>query len=89
MPGGDAAADDAPAVALGILAIGLLSDPEGEVCRRYGVLQEKETDGVRKECLVRSTFVIDTKGVIRHAAYGVNPKHHAAEIYDVVRKLKS
>jgi len=71
------------------LAIGLLSDPEGEVCRRYGVLQEKETDGVRKECLVRSTFVIDKKGVIRHAAYGVNPKHHAAEIYDVVRKLKS
>jgi thioredoxin-dependent peroxiredoxin len=71
------------------LAIGLLSDPEGEVCRRYGVLQEKETDGVRKECLVRSTFVIDKKGVIRHAAYNVNPKHHAAEIYDVVRKLKS
>ena len=71
------------------LAIGLLSDPEGEVCRRYGVLQEKETDGVRKECLVRSTFVIDKKGVIRHAAYGVNPKRHAAEIFDVVRKLKS
>ena len=71
------------------LAIGLLSDPEGEVCRRYGVLQERETDGVRKECLVRSTFVIDKKGVIRHAAYGVNPKRHAAEIYDVVRKLKS
>lgn len=71
------------------LSIGLLSDPEGEVCRRYGVLQEKETDGVRRECLVRSTFVIDKKGVIRHAAYGVSPKHHAAEIYDVVRKLKS
>ena len=71
------------------LSIGLLSDPEGEVCRRYGVLQEKEMDGVRRECLVRSTFVIDMKGVIRHAAYGVNPKHHAAEIYDVVRKLKS
>jgi len=71
------------------LAIGLLSDPEGEVCRRYGVLQEKETDGVRRESLVRSTFVIDKKGVIRHAAYGVNPRHHAAEIYDVVRRLKS
>ena len=71
------------------LSIPLLSDPEGEVCRRYGVLQEKETDGVRKECLVRSTFVIDKKGVIRHVAYGVNPRHHAAEIYDLVRKLKS
>ncbi len=71
------------------LSIGLLSDPEGDVCRSYGVLQEKETDGVRRECLVRSTFVLDKKGVIRHAAYGVSAKHHAAEIYDVVRKLKS
>jgi len=71
------------------LSIGLLSDPDGEVCRRYGVLQEKEMDGVRRECLVRSTFVIDKKGVIRHAEYGVKPRHHAQEIYDVVRKLKS
>ena len=71
------------------LSIGLLSDPDGEVCRRYGVLQEKEMDGVRRECLVRSTFVIDKKGVIRHAAYGVSPRHHAQAIYDVVRKLKS
>ena len=72
------------------VTIGLLSDPEGEVCRKYGVLQEKQSeDGARRECLVRSTFVIDKKGVIRHAAYGVNPKHHAAQIYDVVRKLKS
>jgi peroxiredoxin Q/BCP len=70
------------------LSIGLLSDADGEVCRRYGVLQEKELDGVRRECVVRSTFVIDKKGVIRHAAYGVNPRHHAAEIFDVVRRLK-
>jgi peroxiredoxin Q/BCP len=67
----------------------LLADPEGEVCRLYDVLQQKEHDGVRRECLVRSTFVIDKKGVIRHVAYGVNPKHHAAEIFDVVRKLKN
>jgi len=71
------------------LSIRLLSDPEGEVCRRYGVLQEKELDGVRRLCLVRSTFVIDKKGVIRHADYGVNAKHHALQIFNVVRKLKS
>ena len=71
------------------LSVRLLSDPDGEVCRRYGVLQKKEMDGVLRECLVRSTFVIDKKGVIRHAAYGVNPHHHAQQIYDVVRKLKS
>jgi peroxiredoxin Q/BCP len=71
------------------LSISLLSDPEGDVCRLYGVLQDKEADGVRRQCLVRSTFVIDKKGVIRHVAYGVNPRHHVAEIFDVVRKLKA
>jgi peroxiredoxin Q/BCP len=71
------------------LTIGLLSDPEGEVCRQYGVLQEKETEGVRRECLVRSTFVIDKKGVIRHASYGVNPRGHAAEVFDVVKRLRA
>ena len=70
------------------LTIGLLSDPEGDVCRQYGVLQEKETEGVRRECLVRSTFIIDKNGVIRHVAYGINPRGHAAEVYDVIRRLK-
>ena len=71
------------------LSIGLLSDPEGEVCRQYGVIQEKETDGVRRECLVRSTFVIDKQGVIRHAAYGVSPRGHVAAVYGVLRRLKT
>jgi len=70
------------------VSIGLLSDTEGEVCRDYGVLQEREADGVRRETLVRSTFVIDKKGVLRHVAYGVHPRGHAAEVYDVVRRLK-
>jgi peroxiredoxin Q/BCP len=69
------------------VTIALLSDPEGEVCRQYGVIQEKETEGVRRECLVRSTFVIDKKGVIRHAAYGVSPRGLAAEVFDLVKTL--
>ena len=28
-------------------------------------------------------------GVLRHVHYGVNPRGHATEIYDVVRRLKS
>ncbi len=71
------------------LSVNLLSDVEGEVCRKYGVMQEKEVDGVKREGVVRSTFVIDKKGVIRHAEYGVTPRGHAAEIYDVVRKLRA
>jgi peroxiredoxin Q/BCP len=72
------------------VTIGLLSDTEGEVCRKYGVIQDKESeDGSRRECLVRSTFVIDKKGVIRHAEYGVNPRGHAAEVFDLVKRLRS
>jgi len=71
------------------VTIGLLSDPEGEVCRKYGVIQEKESEGVRRECLVRSTFLIDKKGVIRHAAYDVKPRGHAAEVFDLVRRLRT
>jgi len=72
------------------VTIGLLSDTEGDVCRKYGVIQNKQSeDGSRRECLVRSTFVIDKKGVIRHAEYGVNPRGHAAEVFDLVRRLRS
>ena len=71
------------------VTIGLLSDTESDVCRMYGVIQNKETDGVRRECLVRSTFVIDKKGVIRHVEYGVNPRGHAAEVFDLVKRLRS
>jgi len=53
------------------------------------VIQEKDFEGVRRECLVRSTFVIDKKGVIRHANYGVNSRGHAAEVFDLVRRLRS
>jgi hypothetical protein len=27
--------------------------------------------------------------VIRHAAYGVNPRGHAMEVFDLVRRLRS
>ena len=49
--------------------------------------QEKEKDGIRKMGIVRSTFIIDRKGVVRHAFYGVTPKGHAAEVLQLVRQL--
>lgn len=69
------------------VSVRLLSDAEGEVCRLYGVWQSKEVDGVKKMGVVRSTFIIDQEGVLRHAQYGVNPRAHAAEILDLVKQL--
>lgn len=70
------------------LAVRLLSDTDGELCAKYGVWQEKEKDGVKKMGIVRSTFIIDQRGVLRHALYGVNPRGHAAEAVRLVKTLE-
>jgi len=69
------------------LSVQLLADTEGEVCRKYGVLSEKELDGKRRTGVVRSTFIIDRKGVLRHALYGVNPRGHAQEVLKLLKRL--
>jgi peroxiredoxin Q/BCP len=70
------------------LSVRLLSDVDGETCASYGVLYEKEHDGHRKTCIQRSTFVIDKRGVLRHAAYGVNPRGHARDVLALLESLK-
>lgn len=69
------------------LSVRLLADVEGEICRSYGVLQEKQLDGRKKTGILRSTFIVDRKGILRHALYGVNPRGHAAEVLDLVRSV--
>jgi len=69
------------------IAIRLLSDTEGEVCRQYGVWQMKEVDGVKRHGILRSTFIIDKHGVLRHVLYGVTAKGHAREILRAVKDL--
>ncbi len=69
------------------IGISLLSDPEAEVCKLYGVWQPKEVDGHKKYCIVRSTFIIDKAGLIRHALYHVNYKGHAQEVLRLVKEL--
>lgn len=69
------------------LCVQLLADVDGEVCRRYGVLQEKEIDGKRKISILRSTFIINRKGVLKHALYGVNPRGHATEVLHLVKGI--
>jgi len=69
------------------LTISLLADTEIEVCKLYDVIQEKVVDGRAKSCLLRSTFVIDKKGVVRHILRDVNPKAHVSEVLKIVRDL--
>jgi len=65
----------------------LLADTEGEACEAYGVWQEKEAHGEKRMGIVRSTFIVDKAGVIRHALYDIKPKGHAAQVLELVRGL--
>ncbi|OGS81419.1 MAG: peroxiredoxin [Gallionellales bacterium GWA2_59_43] len=78
------------------LSVLLLSDPEARVCKRYGVMVEKEActehgrsmDGHRKQLIQRSTFVIDRQGKLRHVLYGVHAHGHAQEILNLIKEMK-
>ncbi len=70
------------------LSVILLSDPEARVCKRYGVMYEKDVDGHKKQAVQRSTFLIDKQGKLRHVMYGVHAHGHAQEILKLVRDLK-
>ena len=67
------------------VSVQLLADADGEVCRRYGVLHDKEVEGRKKTCIVRSTFIIDRKGILKHALYGVSPRGHAQAVLDLLK----
>jgi peroxiredoxin Q/BCP len=49
------------------LTVQLLADVEGAASNDYGVLQQREKDGVMKEVAVRSTFIIDKDGILELA----------------------
>ena len=70
------------------LSVLLLSDPDARVCKRYGVMIEKEVDGHKKHVIQRSTFIIDKLGKLRHAIYGVHAHGHAQGIYNLIKGLE-
>jgi len=71
------------------LRIELLADTEGELCKTYGVWQEKEKDGVKKMGIVRSTFLINKEGLLVEALYGVSADGHAQAMLDRLQQLRS
>jgi len=70
------------------LSVLLLSDPDARVCKRYGVMYEKEVDGQKKLSIKRSTFVIDRRGELLHVMYGVQAHGHAQEVLNLIKELK-
>lgn len=62
------------------LTFPLLSDPDHAVMEAYGAWGEKKLYGKTVVGVIRSTFVISTKGVIEQAMYGVKATGHVAKL---------
>lgn len=58
----------------------LLSDPELEAIKAYGVWQEKKMCGKTCMGVVRTTFIIDEHGIIEKVMPKVKPDTNASEI---------
>jgi peroxiredoxin Q/BCP len=62
----------------------LLSDPELEVIKAYGVWQEKKLYGKLGLGVVRTTYIIDEQGVVTHVMPKVKPDTNASEILEIL-----
>ena len=58
----------------------LVPDEDHKIALAYGVWQEKSMYGRKYMGIVRTTFIIDPAGKIKHVFEKVKPKGHAAEV---------
>jgi len=65
----------------------LISDADESMCAAFDVLREKNMYGRTHIGIERSTFVIDSQGVVRHVWRGVKVADHAQEVLAAVRAL--
>lgn len=71
------------------LSIRLLSDENKQVCGQYGVLKAQETeDGSQRSMVIRTVFVIDREGVVRHILQNNAGRIFAAEVLQLVKGLE-
>ena len=65
----------------------LISDPDESLCKLFDVIHEKKLYGKVHMGIVRSTFIIDEKGVLREEYRKVKVKGHAEEVLKFVKSL--
>lgn len=66
----------------------LLADTDGKLCEAFGVLYEREIDGEKKLSIARSTFIVDTGGVIRKVWPKVTLAGHAEDVLIALMELR-
>ena len=65
----------------------LLSDPDQKVCKLYDVWKEKSMYGRKYMGVERSTFLVDSKGILREAWRKVKVNGHAEAVLNAVKAL--
>ena len=65
----------------------LLSDADEKVCALFGVIKMKNMYGKKVRGIERSTFVLDSDGVLAREWRGVKVPGHAQEVLDFVKTL--
>jgi len=65
----------------------LLSDVGHQVAERFGAWGEKVRDGRRSMGIRRSTFLIDSDGMVRKVWKDVKPANHAQETIEALEEL--
>jgi len=71
------------------LPYALLSDCEEIVCEQFGVMKLKNMYGKQARGIERSTFVLDTKGILCKEWRGLKADGHAQHVLEFVRSLNS
>jgi len=69
------------------LPFDLISDTDQKLVNKYGVWQEKNLYGRKYMGIVRSTFIIDKKGVVRKIYPKVKVKTHVEEVLEVLKEI--
>ncbi|HXC17605.1 MAG TPA: peroxiredoxin [Holophagaceae bacterium] len=70
------------------LTFPLLSDPDTALLKPLGAFGKKIMYGKEVLGIIRSTFLVDPEGVIRHVWPKVRVKDHAEEVLAVLKELK-
>lgn len=65
----------------------LLSDADEKVCDLFGVMKMKNMYGKQVRGIERSTFVIDTQGVLRKEWREVKVPGHVQEVLEFINTL--
>ena len=67
----------------------LLSDPDAALLKPLGAFGKKVMCGRECEGIIRSTFLVDPEGIVRHVWPKVNVKGHVDEVLEVLGKLRA